>query len=213
MKKIVIAALLLLSVIGLKTVPIKENTNTIKERKYLAGNDLKAPSRYTGVIYRYNDKQTSNKRGYGAEKYITNINQLTKDVDYITEADYPTYSERVNYFGNKYYLKHDIVRNEIIDTYVCFVEDKEYCLKGGDYGQSFPENTQVIKTYQEKNNLNIESNPMSAKTGCRYENSNSLCYGGQFYYAYAYTIGVVYVANTPYEHCHISIDGFSTCTK
>ena len=79
--------------------------------------------------------------------------------------------------NKNYYLKHDIVDDEIINSYVCFVyNNAEHCMKGADNGTSFAANTQIIRDFQTFNNLPDNSNP-----GCYYNSSSSYCFGGGFY--------------------------------
>ena len=85
-----------------------------------------------GIIYRYNSIVTTDINSGDGGNYH-NISTFTKDVDYITEDEYPTFEQRVSEFGSSYYLKHDIENYDIIHSYVCFVYNgSENCMLEGD---------------------------------------------------------------------------------
>ena len=161
---------------------------------------------YTGTIYRWNTTSLANKDS--SQSYPKTIENLTKGTDYITESDYPTYSARATQLGKQYYLKHDIVNDEIINSYVCFIyNNAEHSMKGGDNGASFATNTSTIQDYQTFYNLGAYSNG----TGCTFGSSTSSCGGGGFYQVGAYSFGHVYVSGSSSENCIVYSSGRSSC--
>ena len=113
----------------------------------------------------------------GYEQYGVYCQQKTGTFGGIGE--YTTDSSTLN---KTYYLKHDVVDDIITASYVCFVyNNAEHCMKGGDGGTSFADNTQIIKDYQTYYNLNTVSNPSSSNPGCFFDSANAYCYGGDFY--------------------------------
>ena len=162
---------------------------------------------FTGTIYRWNTTGLANKGSSAASSYPYTIENLIKEVDYITETEYPTYSARVTALGHNYYLKHDVVEDEITTSYVCFVyNNAEHCLKGGDGGASFAANTQIIRDFQTFNNL-----PNNAEPGCYFNSSDSSCYGGGFYIVDTFSHGEVDVYGSSSESCFVLDGGNSLC--
>ncbi|MBR3229551.1 MAG: hypothetical protein IKF91_01840, partial [Bacilli bacterium] len=130
---------------------------------------------------------------------------------YKTEAEVPTYSDRVTAFGKNYYLKHDVVEDVITASYVCFVyNNAEHCMKGGDVGASFAANTQMIQEYQTFYNLGAyDSNTF---TGCYFNSSDSICRGGGFGNVESYSYGYVYVFGSS-GNCAVYNVGTSYCEE
>ena len=165
------------------------------------------PAAFTGAIYRWSTINLVNK-GTVSTNIPHTITDLNKGTDYITETDYPTVSARVTALGKTFYLKNDIVNDEIIDSYVCFVYNGgEHCLKGGDGAASFAANTSVIQDYQAFNNL-----PSSANPGCYFYSTLSYCADAAFYRIGADDNGNVYVRGTSLERCDVSSGAISDCT-
>ena len=164
---------------------------------------------FTGTIYRWSNTTTlANKNSSAASTNPYTIANLTKGTDYITENDYPTYSARNTMLGKQYYLKHDIVNDEIINSYVCFVyNNAEHCMKGGDGGASYSANQQILRDFQAFNNLPDNANP-----GCTWDPSYSYCLGGGFYYVEAGSDGHVIVHGTSYASCTVNYDSSSYCS-
>ena len=135
------------------------------------------------------------------------------------EFDALEYTTNASTLNKYYYLKHDIVNDEIINSYVCFVYNNvEHCMKGGvnEYSSEskpiFDANTQIIKDYQIFYNLNTVSNPSSSNPGCYFDSGNSYCYGGGFYLVYASSDGRgVSVYGSSSEYCSVHNDGYSIC--
>ena len=157
---------------------------------------------FTGTIYRWSTTNLANKDS--SSNYPKTIANLTKGTDYITETDYPTYSARATALGKQYYLKHDIVNDEIINSYVCFVSDEEHCMKGGDSGASFATNTQIIQDYQ---TYYASQNP-----SCTFSSSGSYCIGGGFIQVSSYSSGGVGVIGSSYKSCVVFSEGSSACS-
>ncbi|MBR3209763.1 MAG: hypothetical protein IKF82_05815 [Bacilli bacterium] len=160
------------------------------------------PSTFTGPIYRWSTTRLANKDSSSASTYPYTIANLTEGTDYVKNA---------SLLNKTYYLKHDIVDDEITNTYVCFVyNNAEHCMKGADGGASFAANTQIIQDYQSFYNLGAYSNGM----GCGFDSSSSYCYGGGFYYVYAISDGKVNVYGSSSESCFVRYyDGSSNCIE
>ena len=155
---------------------------------------------YTGTIYRWSTTRLANKDSSSASTYPYIITNLTEGTDYVKNA---------SLLNKNYYLKHDIVDDEIINSYVCFVyNNAEHCMKGGDGGASFAANTQIIRDFQTFNNLPDNSNP-----GCYYNSSSSYCFGGGFYDESIGSNGSAYVFGTSSENCGINDSGYSVCSE
>ncbi|MBR2707803.1 MAG: hypothetical protein IKE90_00020 [Bacilli bacterium] len=106
-----------------------------------------------------------------------------------------------------YYLKHDVVDDIITNSYVCFVyNNSEQCMKGGDNGESFAANTQMIKDFQTFNNLPDNANP-----GCYFSSDDSYCGGGGFDIVESNSGGGVNVGGSSSGYCVIDGGGSSRC--
>ena len=175
------------------------------------GGIVPTPSTFTGTIYRWSTTRLAKKGSSAASTYPYTITNLTKGTDYITGDDYPTYSARATALGKQYYLKHDIVNDEIINSYVCFVyNNAEHCMKGGDGGASFEDNDEMIEDYQSFYNL-PHNNTWTDTYGCYFNSSTSDCYGGAFYNVYADDDGAVSVRGSRNEYCDVVDSGYSVC--
>ena len=191
---------------------------------------------FTGTIYRWNTTPALNGSSIvpvsGTKYVITDGNQDAPVGPYESQSECqtalegfgspPGYScqEKTGTFGgigeyttnastlNKtYYLKHDVEDGIITASYVCFVyNNAEHCLKGGDNGASFEQNTQIIQDYQTFYNL-----PNNANPGCYFYSDYSDCYGGGFNYVNARSGGNVEVRGSSSEDCIIHSDGTSGC--
>ena len=153
----------------------------------------------TGTIYRFSATQLANKGSSAASSYPYTISNLTEGTDYVTNP---------STLNKTYYLKHDVVNDEIINSYVCFVyNNAEHCMKGGDGGASFAANTQIIQDYQSFYNLPDNN----ANPGCLFNSDISRCYGGGFYDVRAYSDGRVNVYVSSSETCDVDNNGYSGC--
>ena len=174
------------------------------------------PDSFTGTIYRWSRKALANKGSSSASTNPYTIANLTKDTDYITETDYPTFNARLialNKRTDKYYLKHDIVNDEIINSYVCFIyNNAEHCMKGGDGGASYSTNRQIITDYQNFYNLeDIDDLPGNPDDDyCDIYSSLAECLGGYFSIVRARPNGSVYVNHSD-DYCIVSNSGFTQC--
>ena len=139
------------------------------------------------------------------EQYqLTNI--TCENAPQLLSTNYKTDPSALN---ANYYLKHDVVSNDITNSYVCFVyNNQEHCMKGGDGGAAFAVNTQTIKDYQTFYNLPDNKNP-----GCYFNSSYSDCDGGGFYNVHAYSAGYVHVDGSSSERCLVDAYGSSHCTE
>ena len=172
---------------------------------------------YTGSIYTWNALNLANKGSEAVEWGSSySIADLTKNSDYITQDDYPTFTQRANAIGKKYYLKYDIVNDEVINSYVCFIyNNSEQCMKGGDDGESFAANTQIIQTFQSYYNFPLR-NEGDIVTGCYYDNYNSTCRDldlnlSDFYELCAQNNGIVSAAESYDVSCLVDVSGDSYC--
>ena len=193
-----------------KTIEVKINA----EQDDGNGGFTPTPSTFTGSIYRWSTTRLANKNSYAASNsnYPYTIENLNKDIDYIEENDYPTFSSRTTKFGKQYYLKHDIVNDEIINSYVCFVYNNgEHCIKGAvfevdlDDKPTFDANTQIIRDYNTYYSSQVQH--------CGYESGASYCYGGGFSVVDTYSSGGAAVRNSSSEYCSITNDGDSYCSE
>ena len=197
------------------------------------------PTSFTGTIYRWNTTTASNgnpivpvsgtkwviANGSGVQGppdvYDTEVECQTGYAGYGSPAGYSC-QEKTGTFGGvgeyttdastlnrTYYLKHDVVDDIITASYVCFVTDEEHCLKGGDGGESFASNTQIIQDYQTF--YNLPSN--NANPGCTFTSSGSSCSGGGFRLVSAHSDGAVSVNGSSSGYCYVSYDGYSTCSQ
>ena len=155
---------------------------------------------FTGTIYRWNRTSLANKGSSDASNYPYTIANLKEGTDYVKNA---------TLLNKTYYLKHDVVEDEITASYVCFVyNNAEHCLKGGDGGASFAANTQIIIDFQSFNNL-----PGNADPGCNFYSDRSACYGGGFYIVESGSGGFVRVHGSSSESCDVYDDGSSGCAE
>ncbi len=192
------------------------------------------PAKFTGTIYRWNTNMLVNgltyngdatvwyptTEGYSsaAEAYDSynafssqayceddaGTGNCTSGTATLSPGEYETDASNLN---KAYYLKHTIVNDIITESYVCFVyNNAEHCLKGGDNGASFAQNTAIIQDYQTFYNL-----PNNAYPGCTFNSSNSYCYGGGFSPVSARSDGYVLVNGSSSEYCRLSTDGISYC--
>ena len=126
------------------------------------------PASFTGTIYRWSNTQLANKGSSSASTYPYTITNLTEGTDYVKNA---------SLLNKNYYLKHDIVNDEIINSYVCFIyNNSEHCMKGADGGASFATNTGIIQDFQTFYNLGEYSEYVGVERGCKYNSTLSACY-------------------------------------
>ena len=152
------------------------------------------------TIYRWSTTALANKGSEAASSNPYTITNLTEGTDYVTNP---------STLNKTYYLKHDVVNDEIINSYVCFVyNNAEHCMKGADGGTSFAANTQIIQDYQTFYNL-----PNNANPGCYFYSSVSDCNGGGFGEVYASSDGYVNVTGSSSGICIVSTDGVSNCIQ
>ena len=173
------------------------------------------------VIYRQileNNSRTpvlANKGSSAASRYPYKITNLRKGVDYITESDYPSYRDRANilksrFVSESYYLKHDVVNDEIINTYLCFISDQEYCMKGANETESFTSNKEMLKKFQTYYNLNDVTSPSYSNPGCSYYSTSASCFRTN-YKKLTISSGTVSYYFFPDYYCTISNSGSSYC--
>ena len=116
-------------------------------------------------------------------------------------GEYTTNSSKLN---QKVYIKHELVNDIIINSYVCFVADREYCLKGIDRDY-YEENKQVLKEYKENNNISDDK--------CYFNSSPSYCQGiNGLNHIECNSSGKATVTDLDGTYCSASASG-SNCVK
>ena len=77
--------------------------------------------------------------------------------------------------GENFYLGYDVEDGKISAAYVCFkIDGNEYCLKGGDGGESHEQNTQIIKyAYANQTDLNATC-IFNDTSGCNASNNSGI---------------------------------------
>ena len=167
---------------------------------------------FTGSIYRWSTITFANSGSSAATavdswfgtpyNYPTSITNLIEGTDYVKNA---------SLLNKTYYLKHDIVDDEIINSYVCFVyNNAEHCMKGADNGASFAANTQMIQDYQTFYNLVAYPNG----TDCNFNSYESSCSGGVPEQISAEDTGLIQVyGNASGTRCTVRSDGASLCVE
>ena len=192
---------------------------------------------YTGTVYRHNTNIISNGDNINdtgtiwiiadsvgnqyVGKYNTEEECQTGYESYNSPSGYScqtrekglgSYTEDGSTLNKAYYLKHDIVEDVVIASYVCFVyNNSEHCMKGADSGASFEQNTQTIKDFQTFNSLNTVSSPSSSYPGCKYQTNESYCIGGDFFIVDVVNTGRVFIRGLSDTICNVGKSGASWC--
>ena len=210
-----------------ETIEVKINT---EQDDGNGGMDI-TPAKFTGTIYRNNKKHVYNNlnlKGYAlasddmgmgpSDVFDTEEACLAKYPDQGTfycqtaENVIGSYTTNASALNKTYYLKHDVVEDVITASYVCFVyNNTEHCMKGGDNGDSFAANTQIIKEYQTFYNLSTISNPNLNNSGCSFNSSNSQCYGGGFDQVDSRSDGTAHVYGLDRIFCQVYDGAYSFC--
>ena len=126
--------------------------------------------------------------------------------------DYPTHSARTTLFGKNYYLKHKIIKDEIKNSYVCFIYNNgEHCLTSSSDKSAWPDNKQEIMNYQAYHGLETTINAATNQYGCYYTNSNAYCYGGTYHKIISNNIGLTSVSERSETNCYVPNNGSSYC--
>lgn len=177
-------------------------------------------NKFTGTIYRNNKIPLSNgmnigkgylvKDNYGYNKYFktkeeceTYTNQSDK-CEKINDSiiEFESFSLESNSLNAERYLRHDIENNVIKNTYVCFKDDAEdYCMKGGDNGEAYETNSQIIRDYNSRHNY-CSMVTSTNSTGCEgsYGMSHNTFIDGKVESFYMFSYG-----------CTIESNGSSYC--
>ncbi len=197
---------------------------------------------YTGTVYRNNNNVIStgdNINDTGSVWVIANssteVIHAVSDV-YNSEAECQTnyesfnlpsgwncqtkekglgsYTEDASTLNKAYYLKHEIVEDVVTTSYVCFVyNNSEHCLKGGDNGTSFEQNTVIIKDFQNYYNLGQYSISGGKIYGCRFTTSATCWSGGGYASLGADSTGYIYILEQNSNLCYIVSKGNSYCVQ
>ena len=192
---------------------------------------------YTGSVYRHNTNRVHNgdnindtgtiwviassTGGEYADEYSSETECQTGYEGKNSPAGYScqtrekglgSHSEDTSALNKTYYLKHDIIEDVVTNSYVCFVyNNAEHCMKGADSGASFAQNTQIIKDFRTFNSLGAYNYNGGNPTGCAFTASNSVCYGGGFYYVRASSTGLVSANGSSSADCSVYQSGHSYC--
>ena len=187
---------------------------------------------YTGTVYRHNTNYVYNGVNIAKSYVYSDSGGSMQNADIFNtleecQAQYPdegdntcklatnvlgSYTEDVSTLNKTYYLKHEVVEDVVTNSYVCFIyNNSEHCMKGGDNGESFEQNTQIIKDFQTFNNLEAYNYNGGNSTGCGFEASNSYCFGGGFQIVQAMSSGNVRVLGSASSYCSGNKAGRSYC--
>ena len=163
-----------------------------------------SPDTINGTIYRWSTDNWSVNQ---------DISSMTAGEDYVTTAGAVT---NMDALGAKFYLKHTVVNNIVIDNYVCFVSDAEHCLKAG--GAQTSEIVSPYYKYEEQGGnwaviKSQESWFENANGSCSFDSSSSHCEGGGFSSVYVSAYGGVdvYDSDSSSRGCIATNEGSSRC--
>ena len=126
-KLLVLSGILFIALMGLVSYKLTNNsyalfTDTVTGTKTLTFHYEDPPT----YVYRWSDQAVS------IGDSLTSITGTTRD--------YTT-------LNKQFFLKHDIENYEVTASYVCYIlNSTEYCLKGGDNGDSYESNKQILNT-------------------------------------------------------------------
>lgn len=177
-------------------------------------------NKFTGTIYRNNKIPLSNGMNIGkgylvkendsynkyfktkeeCEAYTNQSDKCEKINNSI--IDFDGFSLESNSLNAERYLRHDIENNVIKNTYVCFKDGAEdYCMKGGDNGESYETNSQIIRDYNSRHSYCSMSTSTNS-TGCSgsYGMSHNTFIDGKVESFYIFSYG-----------CTIESNGSSYC--
>ena len=125
---------------------------------------------FTGTLYRYNKINLRN--GSNISGYLLTSSDVNKDTLYNSEEEcnanitnddvcekiqdsifnYQGFSRDKETLNKQVFLRHDVVDNIIQNTFICYLDGSvEYCMQGGDNGNSFSSNEQVIRDFNYHN--------------------------------------------------------------
>ena len=151
------------------------------------------PAKFTGTIYRWNSDSVKigdlikdrvvyfitadGVYGHGPSGDYETFNDCEK----VRNEEYHGYGECKQFdfkgirsyttdastLNKTYYSKHTVVNDIITESYACLITDKEYCLQGGDNGQAYETNKNIIKSNEAWFNNN--------EVTCRFSDSRSYC--------------------------------------
>ena len=108
--------------------------------------------------------------------------------------------------GRYRYIKNEIENDIIKSSYVCFIDGSDhYCMKGGDNGSSFEENTQIIRDYSSRHSYCTFSS--------QNQDENASCYGSYGMYHSASVLGEISSYYIFDYGCEIDKEGYSKCIK
>jgi len=159
---------------GTVTDAQKQNTLTLNLDYVQKGTETTAG--ITGTVYRWTEDELA-------------IGDSIEGIETTTDS---------STLGYNYYLKHDVENNLITASYVCFVTDAEYCLKGLD-SSYYQNNVSILETNQTWFNNDGGS--------CNFTNSYSSCVGDSFAMVKVGPEDEVFVYGTNYSNvCYVGLN-------
>jgi len=186
---------------GTVTEAQKQNTLTLDLDYVQKGNEMTNPAvPTTQTVYRWTEDKLT-------------IGDSIEGIETTTDPSTLVYN---------YYLKHDVENNLITASYVCFVTDSEYCLKGGD-ASYYQNNLEILRASESWFNNN--------EGWCSFDNLNSFsgdysgCYDGTLNeYGHKLSVSIdktsryrihveLFSDGSSYEnlYCEVSNDNVSSC--
>ena len=183
--------------------------------------EITAGTKFTGVLYRNNFLSVKNgtdlSKGFvlrnGYDYYYETLNECNAAIGYSngvceTIEEYfnndSGFTENASTIHKDWYLKHDIERDVIKNTYFCFIDDDvEYCMKGGDNGENYLTNAQIIRDFNSRHSYCTLDNSIDGRTSCS---------GAYSMYLSASSTGEVSGNLVGGLDCHIDANGVSACT-
>ena len=178
-------------------------------------------NKFTGTIYRYNKILLHNgsniQKGYllknGYNEYISLFSTLEECESNRLEngicekikgslLQYENFSLDSSTLNSERYLRHDVENNVIKNSYVCFKDGAEdFCMKGGDNGDSYSSNSQIIKDYNSRHSYcTLDSNSEEIYCNGSYGMKHFASSYGKVSSNYIFGVG-----------CNIESDGSSSC--
>ena len=175
---------------------------------------------FTGTLYRYNNiklKNGSSISGYllkGSDAFRSFLFNSKEECDANVINDevcekvqgsilsYPGFTIDKETLNKNVFLRHNVVNNIIKSTTICYLDNiDEYCMQGGDNGNSFSLNEQVIRNFNHHNSscvMNVRDNVVG-------------CFGSYGMEMNAYKNGKISAYYIFGVGCDIESDSTSSC--
>ena len=148
----------------------------------------------------------TNKKYEATEKDSSSSNVVyrwSRDIinsgDTLEPSDATKYTKDPTTLGKNNYLKHVLDKdNKVTESYACAIlNNKEYCLRGGDSSFYYTENAVILSEMRD------------AGLNCGSKDTESFCSGDSFYSLFASEAGTVVAGGE--ENCTVESDGSSYC--